>query len=72
MSPVFAYHCCGCYLEQIEGGILADQHDGPPTCRVCKQAMPRVQSAPNFIIKGFNASNRYSTAPSGSASKHGS
>ena len=40
--PVFSYSCCGCYLEQIEGGVLADQQNDPPTCRVCGQVMSRV------------------------------
>ena len=70
--PVFAYQCCGCYLEQIEGGIIADHKNAPPTCRVCGNPMPRVISTPTFRVKGYNAANGYTASPSGSKTKFGS
>ena len=72
MSPVFAYQCCGCYLEQIEGGTMQDHQNAPPLCRVCGQWMSRVISTPTIRVKGYNAANGYSSTPSGPSTKFGS
>ena len=58
LMPYFDYHCPHC--DQYETRLVDLKDRDWQSCEDCGRALKRQPNAPNFIIKGFSAKNRYS------------
>lgn len=59
--PTYDYRCDGCEITTSEQRAIADR-DNPVNCKICRQVMWRVLTAPAIKFKG---SGFYSTDKNG-------
>ena len=63
--PRFDFYCHHCSKKWTDVWVssIRDAQSAPRACSVCGADMEKLPAAPNFVLKGYNAANGYSTKP---------